>query len=67
MTESILLWGLLFGSIGFGFALYGKQQRAPLPLLCGGALMIYPYFVPNVFALVGIGIVLMAIPYFFRR
>jgi len=33
MTESILLWGLLFGSIGIGFALYGKQQRAPVPLL----------------------------------
>jgi hypothetical protein len=67
MTESSLLWGLLFGSIGFGFALYGKQQRAPLPLVCGVALMIYPYFIPNVFALVGIGIVLMAIPYFFRQ
>jgi len=67
MTESILLWGLVFGSIGFGFALYGKQQRAPVPLLCGIALMIYPYFVPNVFALVGIGIVLMGIPYFFRQ
>jgi hypothetical protein len=67
MTVSILLWGLLFGSIGFGFALYGKQQRAPVPLLCGVALMIYPYFVPNVIALVGIGVVLMGIPYFFRR
>jgi hypothetical protein len=67
MTESSLLWGLLFGSIGFGFALYGKQQRAPLPLLCGVALMIYPYFVPNALALVAIGILLMAIPYFFRR
>lgn len=67
MTGSILLWGLLFGSIGFGFALYGKQQRAPVPLLCGIALMIYPYFVPNVIALLAIGVVLMAIPYFFRR
>ena len=67
MTESILLWGLVFGSIGFGFALNGKQQRAPEPMLCGIALMIYPYFVPNVFALVGIGIVLMGIPYFFRQ
>jgi hypothetical protein len=67
MTESTLLWGLLFGSIGVGFALYGKQQRAPVPLLCGIALMAYPYFVPNVIALVGIGIVLMGIPYFFRR
>jgi hypothetical protein len=34
MTGSVLLWGLLFGSIGAGFALYGKQQRAPVPLLC---------------------------------
>jgi hypothetical protein len=66
MSEATLLWGLLFGSIGVGFALYGKQQRAPVPLLCGLALMIYPYFVPNVIALVGIGIVLMGIPYFFR-
>jgi len=66
MTESSLLWGLLFGSIGVGFALYGKRQRAPVPLLCGLALMIYPYFIPNVFALVAIGIVLMGIPYFFR-
>ena len=67
MTESILLWGLLFGSIGVGFALYGKQQRAPVPLLCGLALMVYPYFIPNVIVLVAIGLVLMAIPYFFRR
>ena len=67
MTESILLWGLLFSSIGFAFALYGKQQRAPVPLLCGIALMVYPYFIKNVIVLVGIGIVLMAIPYFLRR
>jgi hypothetical protein len=66
-VESKLLWGLLFSSIGVGFALYGKQQRAVVPLLCGVALMIYPYFVPNVFALVAAGIVLSCIPYFFRR
>jgi membrane protein DedA with SNARE-associated domain len=50
-----------------GFALYGRQQRAVVPLLCGIALMVYPYFVPNVIALVAIGIVLMALPYFFGR
>lgn len=67
MSVSTLLWGLLFGSIGVGFAIYGKQQRAAVPLLCGIALMVYPYFVPNVIALVAIGVVLMAIPYFFGR
>jgi hypothetical protein len=63
---SILLWGVLFSSIGLGFFIYGKKQRAPVPLVCGIALMAYPYFIPNVIALVAVGIVLTAIPYFLR-
>jgi predicted membrane protein len=66
MNPAILLWGLLFSSIGLGFFLYGKKQRAVVPLVCGLVLMIYPYFIPNVFALVVIGIVLTAVPYFWR-
>ncbi len=66
MNSSILLWGLLFSSIGFGFFLYGRKQRAVVPLLCGIAMMVYPYFISNVMALVAIGVVLAAIPYFLR-
>jgi len=66
MNASTLLWGLLFSSIGFAFFLYGRKQRALVPLVCGIALMIYPYFIPNVIALVAIGVVLAAIPYFLR-
>lgn len=66
MNTSQLLWGLLFSSIGLGFFLYGKKQRAVVPLVCGLAMMIYPYFIPNVVALVAIGLVLTAVPYFFR-
>ena len=66
MNASILLWGVLFSSIGLGFFLYGKKQRAVVPLVCGIALMIYPYFIPNVMALIAIGVVLAAIPYFLR-
>ncbi len=66
MQVSTLLWGVLFSSMGLGFFIYGKKQHAPVPLVCGIALMIYPYFIPNVIALVVIGIVLSAIPYFFR-
>jgi predicted membrane protein len=62
----VLLWGLLFSSIGLGFFLYGKKQRAVVPLVCGLVLMIYPYFIPNVIALVAIGVVLIAVPYFFK-
>lgn len=62
----MLLWGLLFGSIGLGYAIYGRKQRAAVPLICGLALMVYPYFVSNTLLLVGIGVALIAIPYFLR-
>jgi len=57
---------LLFGSIGLGFLMYGRKQRAVVPLVCGLALMIFPYFVTNTVLLVAIGVALMAIPYFLR-
>ncbi len=66
MSEATILWGLLFGSIGFGFFLYGKRQRVIVPLLCGLALMVYPYFVSGTLWLLVIGIALMAVPYFLR-
>jgi len=66
LNESWLLWGLLFGSIGLGLFVYGKRQRAVVPLVCGLALMIFPYFVSSTIPLVGIGIILTAIPYFIR-
>jgi hypothetical protein len=57
---------LLFGSIGLGFFIYGKKQRAVVPLVCGIVLILFPYFVSNVILLVGIGVLLAAIPYFLR-
>src|ERR1700729_2918455 len=66
LNASSLLWGLLFGSIGLGYFIYGRRQRAVVPLLCGLALMVFPYFVSNNILLVAIGVALMAIPYFLR-
>ena len=66
MDTSSLLWGLLFGSIGLGFLIHGRKQRAVIPLVCGLALMIFPYFVSNTVLLIAIGIVLIVIPYFVR-
>ena len=65
-SVGVLLWGLLFSCAGLGFFLYGRKQRSLVPLVCGLILMIYPYFVSNLVLLVVIGVVLTAIPYFFR-
>lgn len=66
VSAASLLWSLIFGAIGFGFFTYGRKQASFVPLLCGLALMIFPYFVSNTFVLVAIGVVLIATPYFVR-
>ena len=66
VSISLLLWGVLFGAVGFGYFLYGKKQRAVVPLLSGIALMVVPYFISNSWVLVLVGAALVAVPYFVR-
>lgn len=66
MTQSSLFLGLLFGSIGTGFSIYGWRQRKVVPLLCGIALMIVPYFISSTLLLFLVGSALVAVPYFVR-
>jgi hypothetical protein len=66
VSESQLLWGVLLGSVGLGYFVYGKKQRAVVPLLCGLALMLVPYFISSAWLLVEAGIGIAAIPYFVR-
>lgn len=63
-STAVLMWGMLFGAIGFGFFLYGKKQRAVVPLITGIVLCVFPYFIENVYVLVGL--LLVAIPYCVR-
>ena len=66
MDTAPLLWGLLFGSVGLGYFLYGKNQKALVPVICGVVLMIFPYFVSSTLLMVVLGLGLMAIPCFVR-
>jgi hypothetical protein len=65
-STAVLLWGMLFGAIGFGYFLYGKKQKAIIPLGVGIVLCVVPYFIANVYALLIVGAILMAIPFFVR-
>jgi hypothetical protein len=66
VNTSTILWGVLFGSVGLGFFMYGRKQRVVVPLICGLVLMVFPYFIPNTILLVAIGVALIALPYFVR-
>ena len=63
---SLLIWGMMFGAIGLGFFIYGRKQKAAVPLLTGMVLMVIPFFISNVYLLVISGVALMALPYFVR-
>jgi hypothetical protein len=63
---ALLLWGIFFGSVGIGFFMYGRRQRAPVPLVTGIALFLLPYFISNVYLLVALGAALAVLPYFIR-
>jgi hypothetical protein len=65
-TPATLLWGMLFGAIGVGFFIYGKRQARIMPLMCGIALMVFPWFVSGALPTFVIGLALVAIPFVLR-
>jgi len=68
MDQTALLYeGLIFGSIGFSFFIYGKKQHKIVPLLTGIALMVFPYFIVNQTLLMMVGIVLVMLPLILKR
>jgi hypothetical protein len=66
MNTSTLVWGIILGSIGLGFFVYGKKQKTIVPILSGIGLMVCPYFISNIYVMILAGIVLVALPYFIR-
>ena len=55
-----LFASLIWGSIGFGYFLYGKKQGSWVPMLGGGLMMAASYFASSalVMSLISIGIIL---------
>lgn len=66
METAPLILSFLFGTFGLGYFVYGKKQANWIVMLCGAGLMGFPYFVSNIWILVAMGLVLMAIPFVFR-
>ena len=60
-TAGVIL-GLVFGSIGFGYCLYGRKQQHGLAFWLGIALMGLPYIIHSNIVLVVISILLMTLP-----
>jgi len=58
-----LMWGMLFGSFGMGYFVYGKKQQKIVPLISGIILCVFPYFIQNTGLLILIGGILIVLPF----
>ena len=63
----VLILGAFFSLIGIAYFIYGKKQSKTWPMIIGLILIVFPYLVSNIYILLGLGIVLTIIPYFFRE
>jgi hypothetical protein len=66
MNASTLFWGIVFGSIGLAFFVYGKKQKTVVPFFSGIGLMVVPYFISNMYFLFLSGIVLTVLPFILK-
>lgn len=62
----MLVWGMVFGSVGLGFFIYGKKQKKIVPFVTGLALFVFPYFIADIATLMIAGAILIVLPYFVR-
>jgi len=56
----LVVWWMVFSVIGTATFTYGYRQRKIAPTVFGVALIMYPYFLNNVWAVIGVGVLLIA-------
>ncbi len=59
-----LIAGFLVSGVGYVFFNYGRKMGRPIHLITGLLLMVYPYFIPTVWVMVLIGVLLCGLNYF---
>jgi hypothetical protein len=59
LDGNALLASLLIGLVGSACFVYGKRQGRVPQMLFGVVLVVYPYFVPNVFLTLAIAVGLL--------
>jgi hypothetical protein len=62
-----LFFGLLFGSIGTVYLIYGKRQSSVIHIVVGAVLLVYPYLFSNAILIFIAGAILTAIPFAHQR
>lgn len=67
LSFSSVAAGIIFGSFGIYAIKRGKNRSHVLDILVGITLLVYPYFVTNVWLNWGLGVGLLTVVYRFRK
>jgi hypothetical protein len=63
MDATTLFIGLIAGSFGMGYFVYGKKQARIIPLVSGIGLCVIPYFIENITLLILVCLALIIAPF----
>ena len=66
METGGLVVGLLAGSVGLAYFVYGRKRRRVVMMWSGVGLMAYPYLLESLPLQVAAGLALTALPFFYR-
>ena len=67
MTMGGMIASLVFSCVGYFYFKRGRSESDTNKLVCGIAMMVYPYFVTNALYITLVGAVLMAAPFIIER
>jgi len=62
-----ILVGIITGTFGLAYFVYGKKQSKMIFMITGIALMVYPYLFTNIIVLIIIGVILLPLPFVFKE
>jgi len=66
MSAWNLIGNIIFSGVGFVAFMYGKKQGRFQPMVIGGVLMVYPYFVSSTALMYVIGAALTVALFYLR-
>jgi hypothetical protein len=66
MDTTQLFFSVFLSAIGLGYFIYGRRQTRFVFLFCGLGLMLFPYFVASWILFLGMGLVLLILPFLIR-
>ena len=66
VDTTLIFTGLLFGSIGMGYIIYGRKQSHLIAFLAGVGLCVFPYFISSIWVSIVLGVGLVLLPFMIR-